>query len=114
MAMTKLPNHIAARVEELAKKRLSYGSTTAFRAGAIALWEILSEVSEDAENEYVKVIQEWLFHWMNQKQNSEADYKNYLRRAMGVDANMRHDLKNRLMKNLSPTLSRVKENKDES
>jgi len=39
-----------------------------------------------------EVIDEWIIYWMNQTQNSEEDYKNYLRRAMGVDANMRHHL----------------------
>ena len=37
-------------------------------------------------------IHEWKNFWMNQRQNSEADYQNYRNRAFGVDANMKHHL----------------------
>lgn len=39
---------------------------------------------------------EWKDFWMNQKQNSQADYKNYFNRAFGVDANMAHNLSERM------------------
>lgn len=45
---------------------------------------------------FLEVIQEWRYFWMNQKQNSQADFENYFRRALGVDANMQHDLSVRL------------------
>ena len=48
----------------------------------------------------VEVIMEWKHFWMNQTQNDEQDYKNYLHRAMGVDANMKYDLANRIVKAL--------------
>lgn len=41
-------------------------------------------------------IDQWVMFWMNQKQNNEQDYQNYLRRAIGVDANMRHHLAKKL------------------
>ena len=40
----------------------------------------------------LKIIREWKFGWMNQRQNSQADYENYFNRAFGVDANMIHSL----------------------
>ena len=46
----------------------------------------------------LEVITQWKIFWMNQTQNSEADRKNYLNRAMGVDANMKHNLAERLVK----------------
>ena len=56
--------------------------------------KILRDSLEKYSDKYMmkEVIDEWLLYWMNQTQNSEADYHNYLRRAMGVDANMRHHL----------------------
>lgn len=45
---------------------------------------------------FLKIIQEWKWYWMNQTQNSEADYLNYQRRAHGIDANMKYDLADRL------------------
>jgi hypothetical protein len=41
---------------------------------------------------FLNIIDEWKTLWMNQKQNSEEDYKNYFRRAFGVDANMSYSL----------------------
>jgi hypothetical protein len=41
---------------------------------------------------FVEVIEKWKGFWMNQKQNDEADYQNYLHRALGVDANMKYHL----------------------
>ena len=48
-----------------------------------------SQNSKSPESIAQNICREWKTFWMNQKQNSEADYKNYLSRAMGVDANMR-------------------------
>ncbi len=47
---------------------------------------------------FLKVVEEWQFYWMNQKQNSKEDYENYFSRAFGVDANMRHSLADRAAK----------------
>lgn len=52
---------------------------------------------------FLRVIHEWEAFWMNQKQNSEEDFKNYFRRAFNVDANMQHDLARRLKKAFFPT-----------
>ena len=49
-------------------------------------------MSKRDEESFLKVIRSWKTIWMNQKQNSEADYQNYLQRAFGVDANMSHSL----------------------
>lgn len=56
----------------------------------------------DARRDLIfEVIMQWKHFWMNQKQNDEADYQNYLHRAMGVNANMKHDLANRINKALT-------------
>ncbi len=47
---------------------------------------------------FLKIIEDWLTYWMNQTQNSKADQENYFRRALGVDANMRHHLADKLAK----------------
>lgn len=47
---------------------------------------------------FLNVIDEWTSFWMNQKQNCQQDYENYFRRALGVDANMRHHLADLLSK----------------
>lgn len=53
-------------------------------------------LTEAAKEEALEVITEWKHFWMNQKQHSQADYENYRDRAMGVDANMKHDLATRI------------------
>jgi len=45
---------------------------------------------DDPKEKYLKVIQDWQFYWMNQ------DDSGYFDRALGVDANMKHDLARRL------------------
>lgn len=49
---------------------------------------------------FLELVREWKFFWMDQKQNSQADYENYHRRAFGIDANMQHDLAVRLTKRI--------------
>jgi len=51
-------------------------------------------ISQSKFNEefFLKIIRDWKSSWMNQRQNSEADYENYFKRAFGVDANMIHSL----------------------
>ena len=46
---------------------------------------------------------------MNQKQNNEQDYQNYFRRAMGVDANMRHHLATLIVKKENARLAPLHE-----
>jgi len=50
------------------------------------------------KSELLELIYQWKYFWMNQHQNSKEDHDNYLRRAAGVDANMSHDLANRILK----------------
>lgn len=50
----------------------------------------------ESEDRTLEIIREWKHFWMNQTQNSEEDRKNYFDRAFGVDANMMHDLANRI------------------
>lgn len=58
-----------------------------------------SRAPEGLEKEkFLKIIDEWKCFWMNQRQNNEADFQNYFRRAMGVDANMEHSLARMLAK----------------
>lgn len=45
---------------------------------------------------YRKIVEDWKYYWMNQKQNSEEDYQNYFRRAFGVDANMMYSLEKKI------------------
>lgn len=61
------------------------------------------------KNYYKDKIDEWILYWMNQTQNNEQDYQNYLRRAMGVDANMRHHLASMLAKDKEPLLGALAE-----
>lgn len=49
-----------------------------------------------------EVVTKWRQFWMNQKQNSEADYKNYLHRATGVDANMKYHLVDLMFEYFNP------------
>lgn len=45
-----------------------------------------------AEEIAKQLVDKWQYFWMNQRQNSEQDFKNYFRRALGVDANMKAHL----------------------
>lgn len=61
-------------------------------------------------NKYTKqaileVIEEWQSIWMDQRQNSEADFKNYFSRALGVDANMSHSLAKMMAKHFNAALA---------
>ena len=47
---------------------------------------------EATGNTGMDIVQEWKSFWLNQRQNSQEDYENYSRRAMGIDANMKHHL----------------------
>ena len=53
-----------------------------------------------SERFMVDLVTEWKHFWMNQTQNNEQDRKNYFHRAFGVDANMKYDLANRIVKAL--------------
>lgn len=55
-------------------------------------------VDQLTEEFFLNVVDEWKMFWMNQKQNSEDDYQNYFRRALGVDANMMHHLASEMRK----------------
>lgn len=57
----------------------------------------------------VKVIEKWKAFWMNQTQNSEADYKNYLHRALGVDANMKYHLADKVWEAVDAELKKKDE-----
>lgn len=46
---------------------------------------------------FKEIIRKWKFSWMNQRQNGEADFKNYHRRAFGIDSNMIYSLADRLV-----------------
>lgn len=72
-----------------------------------SLRELLGEASD--KNKIKDTIDEWILYWMNQTQNNEQDYQNYLRRAMGVDANMRHDLARRVSDKITTALSAMGE-----
>lgn len=52
----------------------------------------MSDKRRETEEKMLEVVRKWKHFWMNQKQNSEADYKNYFERAFGIDANMTHHL----------------------
>lgn len=54
----------------------------------------------DFEAIAVSICREWKTFWMNQTQHSKEDHENYLRRAMGVDANMRGHLEDKISKAL--------------
>lgn len=53
---------------------------------------VYRDAEPKSKDHFLNLIEDWLGYWMNQKQNSEEDFKNYFRRAFGVDANMRHHL----------------------
>lgn len=52
------------------------------------------EIDLDASgaNSFRDIVELWQMTWMHQTQNNEADYKNYWRRAFGIDANMRYSI----------------------
>lgn len=58
---------------------------------------------ERDEEAIMKVIREWKHYWMNQRQNSEEDYQNYLNRASGIDSNMIHHLAKLIVRNSGQT-----------
>ena len=62
------------------------------------------------EHEILLTIQEWLFYWMSDEQNPEREQGSYRRRALGVDANMRHHLASMLHEKVN-TLPRYSEEK---
>lgn len=49
------------------------------------------QVSKDR---ILEIIRSWQMFWTNQYQYDERDFRNYFRRAFGVDANMKHHLAN--------------------
>jgi hypothetical protein len=53
--------------------------------------------SPEEKERLLEIILEWKHFWMNQRQNSQADYENYHRRAFGIDANMQHHLATMLL-----------------
>jgi len=65
----------------------------------------LDEFDESALRE---IIGEWKMYWMNQRQNSEADFQNYYSRAFGVDANMQHSLARMLNEKLRPVIQELR------
>lgn len=70
----------------------------------------MSKLEAQYDDEFfVNVIVKWKSYWMNQKQNSEADYQNYLHRALGVDANMKYHLARLMQESVAPALSRIAE-----
>lgn len=60
-----------------------------------------AKLAEITKDRIMCIIDQWKYFWMDQKQNSEQDYQNYLRRAMGVDANMVHHLASLIAKSLT-------------
>ncbi len=79
------------------------GKSCCISCGHIGLhteWKKEVSKPEPSERLFVSVIEKWQQKWMNQTQNSEADHKNYLHRAIGVDANMKYSLANMLLKAL--------------
>jgi hypothetical protein len=45
---------------------------------------------------FLKIVRDWKHSWMDQRQNSEADFQNYYNRAFKIDSNMVHSLAKRL------------------
>lgn len=84
---------------ETAERTFFEDSVARFTRGAQAAVKLLAEGSgERGEDFFLQIIREWKSFWMNQRQNSQADYENYSSRAMGVDANMTHHLASMLSK----------------
>jgi hypothetical protein len=67
-----------------------------FRHGAKFRDAQIAELTK--KEKILEVAREWKHFWMNQRQNSEEDYQNYFNRAFGIDANMIHDLADRITK----------------
>jgi hypothetical protein len=57
---------------------------------------------------FLTIIREWKHAWMNQHQNSEADFKNYLTRAFGIDANMQHNLAFKIVEKINALVRELK------
>ncbi len=74
----------------------------AWMAGAIHGQRIGAERERErlTKDTFLEIITEWKFFWMDQRQNSKEDFENYHRRAFGIDANMKHDLANRLARSI--------------
>lgn len=86
----------------------------AFEAGALKYAEELQKSSDITKDSCVGVIMEWKTFWMNQKQNNDADYKNYLHRAIGVDANMKYHLADLFFEHFLPVLSLIQKLKSDN
>lgn len=54
---------------------------------------------KSAHDIVLKIVEDWQFFWMNQTLDEE-DTKRYRERACGIDANMRHNLAERITKGL--------------
>jgi len=51
---------------------------------------------EKRESKGLEIAREWKEFWMNQHQNSVEDFNNYYRRSFLIDANMLHNLGDRI------------------
>lgn len=59
----------------------------------------MSEPKKPRDKDHFReIITKWKFTWMNQRQNDQADFENYHRRAFGIDSNMIHSLAEMLAK----------------
>lgn len=56
----------------------------------------------------VEIVNKWKRFWMNQTQNSQADFENYSSRAIGVDANMKYHLADLISEKAREFLGKVK------
>lgn len=64
----------------------------------------------------LEVCREWKHFWMNQKGNSEEDRIDYFNRGFGIDANMLHNIADRIFdliqtKTLETSINTLKPNK---
>lgn len=50
------------------------------------------------KDELLDIIEKWQWDWMNQTQNSVQDFQNYFNKSVGIDANMRHSLADRILR----------------
>lgn len=66
--------------------------------------------AQQVEDAALEVIKEWKHTWMNQRQNSEADFQNYFDRAFGVDANMQHSLAKKIADRFTPEWNAARAN----
>lgn len=69
----------------------------------------MNNVKQYSKDDIVELILKWKFGWMNQQQNSGADYQNYFNRASGVDANMQHSLAGKIVEKYEPVLNLLSE-----